>query len=145
MGERNCNEVGLYETTVRVGVTGVEEFQFLRDGDWTQVIYPAVPKAMKTSIPVRGPDNKGDGKLWLLRGPIGEQVVIQLLVSEQHIVVTVSSPTKGKKTWRGADNDDWHDYFVVGSWTDWNLSPMKLIPGMRNGYKCRLTLGEEGV
>merc|ERR1712217_271538 len=90
---------GLYSVTARIGVTGQEEFQFMVDGDQRQLIYPEVPKATKTTIPVLGPDDEGSENAWLISAPTGEHVRIELLVLDARISVTVISSTKGKKTW----------------------------------------------
>lgn len=66
------NEDGLWTTSVRIGLSGEEEFQITRDNDWCQVLHPAealrlVPESKATSIPIWGPDDAGHGKNWYLR------------------------------------------------------------------------------
>lgn len=92
-------EPGLFQATVRIGVTGEEEFQFIRDRDEAQVIHPECPRAMRPYILVRGPDGQGKGKHWLIKGPTGEIVTVWLRVCDEAIEVTVTSPTIGRKTW----------------------------------------------
>eukprot|EP00913_Durusdinium_trenchii_P016220 g15243.t2 len=59
----------LYESTVRIGIQDLEEFQFLRDADVLQAIYPA-EKGGSHAVPVCGPDSLGRGKFWRLAGQI---------------------------------------------------------------------------
>eukprot|EP00913_Durusdinium_trenchii_P016219 g15243.t1 len=67
----------LYESTVRIGIQDLEEFQFLRDADVLQAIYPA-EKGGSHAVPVCGPDSLGRGKFWRLAGQSGQAWRIQL-------------------------------------------------------------------
>merc|ERR1712190_171590 len=71
-------EQGLYETEIKIGPEREEEFQFMRDADPNQTIYPARTKATDPEVPVRGPDHRGKGKNWIVSGKMGEAVKIQL-------------------------------------------------------------------
>ncbi|CAE8629658.1 unnamed protein product [Polarella glacialis] len=72
-----------WEGAFRIGPKGHEEFQFLRDGDLQQAVYPAMPKAASgndsaswTTLAslARGPDELGKNRHFLVRGVPGEQV-----------------------------------------------------------------------
>lgn len=95
-----CEESCTHEIQFRIGISGEEEFYLVRDRDMGQAIYPAEVKAMKSSIPVRGPDHLDAGRRWLARGPTGEHVTVRLQVTDESIVVTTISPTKGQRSWR---------------------------------------------
>merc|ERR1711964_328436 len=54
-------------------ISGDVEFQIVRDGDWSQVIYPARPLcAGESSTRILGPDDNGKGLHWCLNGCIGD-------------------------------------------------------------------------
>jgi len=142
--ERVSAEAGAYETTVRIGATGQEEFHLVRDGDWTQVIHPATARAVKAKIPVRGPDDEGAGKAWLVRGPTGGTVTLRLQVSEGGLAVSAASAA-GTRTWRSSEAQDWHDYDLVTERSGRDLRPMRPVPGTTGVYQCRVTLDEGGV
>jgi len=120
----SADEPGLHSLSARIGTSGQEEFQIVRDRDWSQVIYPAKNNPIKTNVPVRGPDENGSGKNWLVRGPPGFKVDIELRMHAGAIEVTQNIEKKGRKTWRSSDKDTWNDFYVSGSFNDWGLSLM---------------------
>merc|ERR1719237_1494004 len=79
--------------------------------------------ASRASIPVRGPDNRGRGKNWVIRGPSSEVVTISLRVQRWDMTVSVASSSKGMKIWRSAGKGT-HDFFYVGDSTSWGMSYM---------------------
>eukprot|EP00406_Dinophysis_acuminata_P000337 CAMPEP_0179212974 /NCGR_PEP_ID=MMETSP0797-20121207/1408_1 /TAXON_ID=47934 /ORGANISM="Dinophysis acuminata, Strain DAEP01" /LENGTH=1191 /DNA_ID=CAMNT_0020918655 /DNA_START=49 /DNA_END=3624 /DNA_ORIENTATION=- len=137
-------EASVYETQARIGINGQEEFQIARDRDWEQAIYPAAPKTMKTSVPVRGPDSEGEGKHWVIRGPVGELVTIQVKIADMAVTVKVVSPSKGPKIWRSTEDEDWHDYYIAGTWNDLELKRLKQVRGQQGVHKHRMTMGYMG-
>lgn len=86
----------LYEATVRIGIQDMEEFQFMRDADVLQAIYPAEKGG--GSAPVCGPDSEGSGKFWRIAGSTGESWTIQLEVGIHGISVVVTG-TRGQRRW----------------------------------------------
>jgi len=141
-----AEDASLHQAVIRVGATGLEEFQIVRDGDWTQVLHPAVPGASRTCIPVKGPDDEGQGKHWIVRGATGERLTVQLRLTEDETTVTMKSVRKGTWTWSSADKDDWHSYFVLGTWSRrGELEPMLPAPNRKGVNTCRVTLGPTGV
>jgi len=136
-----------YETTARIGARGVEEFQFLRDQDWKQVIYPAAAKAVKPSVPVRGPDDGGGDKAWAIRGDPGDVYTVQLAITDRAICVRARSSTACvNKTWTTAEDEHegWHDYWVVGTFAD-HFIPMAPYQGGAKSFRCRVQLDETGT
>jgi len=104
-------EEGVWSTTMRIGLTGREEFQFSRDNDWSQVIHPAIARARKVSIPIHGPDHFGNGKTWLLLGSPGDTYGIQLRVVDGDVTVTTTSKTNEVNVWRSTEEDNWMEYY----------------------------------
>jgi len=141
---RSKEEQGLWSICMRIGLSGQEEFQFARDNDRRQVIHPATARARQTSVPVRGPDEAGAGKRWLLRGPVGEVVTIQLRILDGEITVTTASETKGVKTWKSTEDDDWSDYQIAGSWNHWACATMLPDKGSKGCYRHRFMMGPSG-
>nr|AQS99243.1 type I polyketide synthase [Gambierdiscus polynesiensis] len=128
---------GVWEGGFQLGVTGTEQFQISRDGDLNQLIYPAQGEAMRTQVLVRGPDEFGGAKRWLVRGPVGDVITVRLQIVDARISVTVSSKVKGAKVWKNALGWERHNYSVAGSWNDW--TPVNMVmdpeePGIFRGF-----------
>merc|ERR1719362_2214680 len=129
---------GAWKTTVRVGLSGTEEFRFLRDGDWAQAIHPGVPSASMTSTPVVGPDDAGVGKFWVVNASQGETVDIELNIDDGDITVVVSCATHGTKTWRIRHVE----FSVVGSWNSWTCSALTADSQAQGLFRCQMSVGE---
>jgi len=140
-------EDGVWEVPFKLGLSGEEQFHIARDNDARQLVYPAVPQAMRTTIPVRGPDCFGKGKSWLYRGPPEGIVKVRLQIVDAHVTVMACSETKGDKVWESCDGWDRHQYCVVGSWTNWTPVTMVMdpeAPGVFRAYgKVRDLIVEE--
>jgi polyketide synthase-associated protein len=113
-----------WQTTFLMGEAGTEEFQLIFDRDWNQAIYPTVSKAEETSIPIRGPNDSGSGKNFLIRGVKREPVTIRLTMQDSMLVLTATSPSMGEKIWETIEGDS-EMYYVTGHFNDWSMSPMK--------------------
>jgi len=125
---RSQEEDGLWITSVRLGLAGQEEFQFLRDRDWNQVIHPAASRVTSPDVAVRGPDNQGHNRNWLLQGRSNDVVTIQLRVMDGEITVTIRSDDHGTKTWQSAPASLTAEepiFLISGSWNSWRLEMMK--------------------
>ncbi|CAE8683313.1 unnamed protein product [Polarella glacialis] len=133
---------GVWEGRFRVGVTGEEEFQIARDSDPNQLIYPAMAGALRTTIPVRGPDSLGKGKFWLIRGMPNEVVRIRLEIADAHVAVTTSSEVRGDKVWESLEGWDRHQYCVVGSWSGWVPAAMVMDPAEPGLFKAYGKVGK---
>jgi len=141
-------EPGVYSMTARIGTSGTEEFQIVRDRDWSQVIYPAKNHPIKSNIPIKGPDENGKGKSWLVRGPPGFKLDVELRMTAGSIEMSLNIEKKGKKTWKSNHGrpDNWHDYYISGSWNNWGLSAM--VPDFVGGsvFRARdVIVGPDGV
>nr|AQS99313.1 type I polyketide synthase [Gambierdiscus polynesiensis] len=122
------NEEGTWECQMKIGSSGLEDFQFMRDRDPKQLIYPAKPYATKMSIPVRGPDELGYNNSWRIRGPPGDNVKIRLRVVDARITVTLISDTKGTKVWQSEPGWNRREYFLAGDFNGWLCTPMTFDP-----------------
>ncbi|CAK9064630.1 unnamed protein product, partial [Durusdinium trenchii] len=127
---------GMWQGSFRLGVTGEEEFQISRDGDINQLIYPAQSGAVRTTVPVRGPDSLGCKKYWLIRGMPSEELTVTLEVVDGHLRVTVASDIRGDKVWESEDGWDRHSYYVYGSWTNWVPVQMIMDPSEPGVFKA---------
>jgi len=126
-----------WEGTFRMGVAGEEEFQIARDRDKNQRIYPATPGAVRTTVPVRGPNSLGEGKFWTIRGMPNEEMTVRLSIVDAHVTVSVSSEIRGEKVWESEEGWDRHQYCALASWNGW--VPVQMVmdpsePGIFRAY-----------
>jgi len=117
-----------WEGSFRLGVLGEEEFQLARDSDPNQRIYPATAGAVRTTVPVRGPDSLGEGKCWIIRGLPNELITVRLEVADGHFRVAVESEVRGEKVWESEAGWDRRQYCVLGSWSGWVPVAMVMDP-----------------
>jgi len=131
----------LWYTTQRIGSTGSLEFQFVRDHDWSQAIYPEQVKTMNTSVPVLGPDTKGTGKNWLCQGRPGELVTFQLRVQDGNCAVLLHSKSRGESMWQSIQGLIRNVYYVTGDMNSWSFSAMQPDPAVQGVFRFVFTLG----
>merc|ERR1712107_562120 len=101
-------------------------------------------KPKNTSVPVRGPDDAGDEKHWMVAGMPGEQVQVQLEASKGFFSVTVISRTFGAMTWEGGQ--ELPSYHVIGSHNGW--TPGDLMTSDKTAYAVflyRLCVGDDSI
>lgn len=139
---RNPDEAGVWECTLRMGPSGEEEFQFVRDSDPQQSIYPARPRTSSLDVAVRGPDQLGKGKHWLIQGRMDEFYTIRLEVDDGGITVTTSHAS-GVRVWKSKDGWDRHDYCVAGSWSNWICEMLNMDPQLPGFFKYRGQVGTD--
>jgi len=140
MESRRDDHGFFFEAMLRIGSSGQEEFQVVRDEDWNQVIHPAIPSATSVCVPVRGPDDKGNGMNWQVCGKPGEDARVHLRAVRGRVSVTLTSETEGLKTWRSFHEE--RAYYIVGSFNGWNFSPMLLDEGIPGLYRMCLCIGD---
>jgi len=143
---RMPNEPNTYQFSVKVGVTGREYFQFLADGDASCMIYPSrtmekMASSHITSLPVRGPDELGHGKHFRVSGSPGDMIKLRLRIIDAHINVEVWSDTQGSMVWQSQDGPARHDYFIQGTFSEWQPIPLLADPENCNIYKYRGVTG----
>jgi len=108
------DQPGEYECTVKFGVSGQESFQFCRDADAEQLIYPADPNGGLDS-PVRGPDHLGRSNMFSVIGAQGESASIRLSVRDGHITVSAihSSISRLSRKWESVNGRDRKVFYVT--------------------------------
>nr|AQS99294.1 type I polyketide synthase [Gambierdiscus polynesiensis] len=137
------DDEGTWECHLRIGLNEVEDFQFVRDHDFKQMIYPAKPCTTKMSIPVRGPDELGHDKNWRIRGPVGDNVNIRLRVVDAQVTVTLISDTKGTKVWQSEQGWNRREYFLAGNFNGWLCTPMTMDPVRPGIFKAVGCVGDK--
>lgn len=118
----------LYQTEVRIGIQGIEEFQFQRDADSLQVVYPAETGGKSSAVPVLGPDSRGENRFWRISGQTGELFTIQLEVTPSGIAVSAKS-VRGVMSWTSMSP---RRYFVTGTWNNGTFTKMQAVRGCNN-------------
>lgn len=115
-----------FDFAMTIGFLQREEFQIVRDRDMNQVYHPAHEKTMKPGCPIKGPDDKGKGKYWMVKGPQHEKVLLNFKVVDGKATVTLKSPVLGERVWESFEA--WaqgpQQYHIVGSFTGWQMAPM---------------------
>jgi len=140
MDDMKVIDSSVWEYQGRIGVTGQEEFQLVRDGDLQQLIYPARPETSKTDVPVRGPDDLGGGKMWVVSGFVGELVKIRLEVNDGQIIVSTNSKTAGEKVWESQEGWERHTYWL--SFVGGPCQQMAMDPEAPGVFRGRGTMGQ---
>jgi len=133
-------ESHLHEYGFRIGPSGQESFQIVRDSDLEQAIYPAYPKSQRRGVPVRGPDHLGKGKLFTIQGEQGERALIKVKVQSGHITVSVGIAS-AITTWESVDGKYRKCFFIAGSWLD---GCEKMEEDKPHVYRMQMTMGERG-
>lgn len=131
----NADE-GLYRTTFRIGTSGREEYQLLRDDDGQQSLHPPHKQCHKLGTPAKGPDDMGENKNWLVAGQPGEEVRLELRVLDGTFIVTTKCRSQTRR-WESSPVR--HDYYLVGSFNKW--VPEQMVPDedKRGRYCCTVT------
>jgi len=128
---------GMYETTLMIGKLGKEEFSIRRDRSDQQVIHPAFAKAESGSVPVRGPDDAGNGKHFLVRGRRHEDVTVRLCIRSGKISVTATTASGSVTKWESQSEED-RTYQVMGTFNSFRRTPMQQASA--GEYRCRVAL-----
>lgn len=123
-----------YEVKVKISVAGKEFFQFLRNQDPKQQIYPSENRPTSQDVPVRGPDEFGREKMWVVTGIGGDLVTIRLRVEDAHITVSVE---KGaiSQMWESKEGPERHDYYIRGSFLPNEYVRMDPVAGKPGVYR----------
>jgi len=139
--EKVPDEDGAWKGSIRIGNQGRSEFQFVRDDDMEQAIYPSQPRATSSSVPCRGPDDLGRGKHFLVKGHPGETQEVKVLIDDAKVWVTVTSE---RGTIRWASREGWkrHEYCVVGTFDSRRPIPMEMDSSTPGLFSCTIPVGE---
>nr|AQS99242.1 type I polyketide synthase [Gambierdiscus excentricus] len=130
---------GTWEVSFSIGPSGREEFQFVRDRDSSQTIYPAKPRTEIVGVPVRGPDALGGGKNWLVRGTRRETITVQLQVVNGQITVTTSGLSE-ETAWTNKTDESYHTYCLTGGFNNWSSTKMTPDEKRHGVFTSRLLL-----
>jgi polyketide synthase-associated protein len=133
------HEEGTWETQIRIGGFGREEFRFMRDSDEGQTIYPAREKTSVMGVPLQGPDDYCMNRSWVVRGDTGDTVRLRLRVVDGDISVEVSGDCIRPKIWENLMGWDRHQYYAVGSWNSYEPLPMVMDADNPGTFRCRVT------
>lgn len=107
----------VFEYSTRFGLQSYETFQFVRDNDRDQTIYPARTMPKSTSVPVRGPDAAGSKNFFAVSGRQGERLQLRLEVADGHVVVS-AIVSSGTRTWHSQEGRNRRRYYVAGNWAE---------------------------
>jgi hypothetical protein len=141
---RRCDDAeGCYETTVTIkNPNGYESFNFIRDGDVKQIIYPAEnASVLDTGVPVLGPGAAERGTKWVLYGNYFEEFKVRLSVANGAIrVMARNLSDNSEAVWESPVETA---YYVKGSFNDW--TPLAMVPEVRatNLFRYHVTLNNE--
>jgi len=135
---KSGDEEGLWTGTLHIGSQGREEFQFLRDKDKSQAIYPAKSKG---SAPARGPDDLGEGKFFTVKGTPGEEVPVKLKIVDGKVIVSAGET----KVWESAEGWERHSYSVVGSFNNGMPVGMAMDPLKPGIFSARIQGGADWI
>mmetsp|Transcript_103461 Transcript_103461/g.179600 ORF Transcript_103461/g.179600 Transcript_103461/m.179600 type:complete len:938 (-) Transcript_103461:42-2855(-) len=72
---------GLCSATVEIPSGGSLQFRFLQNGDTSKVLAPSIPNCTKRLAPIMGPAAELTN-MWIVEGPAGAEVQIELLVQK---------------------------------------------------------------
>lgn len=128
----------VFEYSTRFGLQSHETFQFVRDYDRKQIIYPARNRPKRTSIPVRGPDAGGAESFFAASGAQGERLLLRLEVADGHVTVSASF-SSSVRTWHSQEGRTRRQFFVAGTWAEPSL-PMTPDPEDPDRFLAQMTV-----
>jgi len=143
---RRCDDAeGHYETVVTIkNPSGYESFNFIRDGDVKQIIYPAEnASVLDTGVPVLGPGAAERDTKWVLYGNYFEKFKVRLSVANGAIrVMTRNLSDNSEAIWESPVEST---YYVKGSFNDWTSAAMVPEARATNLFRYHFTIkNEEG-
>uniref|UniRef100_A0A7S2VS18 Uncharacterized protein n=1 Tax=Zooxanthella nutricula TaxID=1333877 RepID=A0A7S2VS18_9DINO len=134
------DEENAWDTSVRIGAQGRCEFQFARDADPQQAIYPARTRAAGADVPARGPDDLGAGKHFQVRGRPGDFASVKLTVVDGD--VRVATECNGRVTeWCSQQGWARHEYVVKGTFQTKQRLSMQMVAGTPGLFSCTVAVG----
>jgi len=133
-----------WEAKCRIGMSGTESFNFCRDNDVEQMIYPARDEGGE-GVPACGPDEFCNNKRWTVHGMPGDELTVRLQVVDAHVTVSTTSTSGGSRTVHSLEGSNRHSYHVFGSWND--MRPLEMVADARvpGVFRCRGHVGFSGT
>jgi len=136
--EMTQNSDGSWYFEFTLGENRWEEFYLTQDGDKKRRIYPHVERAAKDGVAV-GPHDGGQSHFWFL--DCRERVDVpadQMGVPGDRYRVTFRWKKMKELTWTKLQGEvgevDRSQYFIAGSWTDFELEELKPDTSRRKGW-----------
>jgi len=142
-----CDDAeGSYETTVTIkNALGFESFNFARDSDWEQIIYPAYENVSMrdTGVPVLGPDAAGRNNKWTVQGDYMDEFHLRLSVINGEIRVMVNHLSDGTRAaWESPVEIA---YYIKGSFNGWTIAAMTPEARATGLFRYHITIGSDEV
>lgn len=145
---------GIFTGRFKIGHNCKEQFYIVRDNDRKQAIYPAAGESMKPNVPVFGPDDKGVGKHWLVKGPQYSVVEVTLKIVDGEIAVSVQmNPVESGRastrwtwhSWEGWSKQTLHTFYAIGSFAEEGMF-IPMVPEGSSGeiHTCSVPLDAYG-
>mmetsp|Transcript_33691 Transcript_33691/g.96770 ORF Transcript_33691/g.96770 Transcript_33691/m.96770 type:complete len:1254 (+) Transcript_33691:86-3847(+) len=133
----------LWQTRLRIGLTGVESFRFVRDEDPEQLIYP-LRNGGGQGVPACGPDDFCCGRSWSIRGRPGEIISLALQVVDAHVAVSIERPGHAALLLRSIEGPRRHVFHIAGSFTAMAHEEMEVDDDRPGVYRYRGQVGPTG-
>jgi len=131
-----------YVTTVEIGRSNrEEEFQFCRDKDMQQLIYPATTTFSQTDLAIRGPNPLGKGKNWGIRGKIREVMTVKLKLDAGNISVRIISDS-GELTWSSPEGETETAKYSL-AWADGSVTALMPDAENKEVYTARVKTSDD--
>jgi len=139
---QSSTDPNLWSGKFKIRSGGEEEFQFVRDGDWQQRVYPAENCPCDFATPVLGPDGGGAGYNWKVHGGAGETVEVQLSLAGGELKVSWQCRTQGNLMWQSAPEEERRKYYLTGSFNGWGTME-EMRPSTDGTYKGTLAVSDD--
>jgi len=132
---------GLYECNLLISMGGKAEFQFRRENEANQTIYPDETGS------VCGPDRAGKGKHFTVTGSFGKKMKLRLCVKNARISVSIfaesGQPQAMEKFWVSEHTTT---YYVTGSFNSWRHTRLYEDRSIKGLYRYHtVVLNDEPV
>mmetsp|Transcript_82283 Transcript_82283/g.180932 ORF Transcript_82283/g.180932 Transcript_82283/m.180932 type:complete len:1279 (-) Transcript_82283:122-3958(-) len=142
-----------FSSTLRINMSGVEGFYFMRDFDEDQCVYPMYDTGAQ-ACPACGPDEHRGQKRWLLRGEPGQSVRVTIQVSNGHVTVAAvpgiggsnAAAALGTFLMRAESRlgPTRHGYHISGSFTGGAYDEMEADSQQPGVFRYRGVMGNTG-
>jgi len=128
-GKKQSVDTAAWEYTIRIGLSGREDFQIWRDGDKNQAIYPSKPVPERgAAVQVRGPDSRAGGRKWRVRGETGEKVTITVEVVNGNIRLSLLSQSGDVQSFYSSRGNEGRSLAIMSAANDFEPHYMTFDP-----------------
>lgn len=146
MEQMEKDEDGWHVATVILGEGRYELFRLCLDGDIAKSIYPVINRA-SPRIWIKGPDEGGEGRHWLIDGrdtevPAGTAYKVRFKYGRKRNIISWEQIVAGSiDTLSVRENAYKHQYFVVGTWSSGKPALLTPVPEEEGTYECQFRIG----